>query len=331
MRGICQGTQNLEAPEFNDRDEIVYCYAGQGPDQCSAPDYECGLPGPRQGHKATTFIMDGSSTILLMFGGESTGFKAKSSEFSRELHAGYFNLDGVVFTHIQVQGQDEYGYPLGECTDATCPTARRDAAVAVRDNIGNSNGKLLVFGGMSGSAGASTSMLLTRFLLASLIPLDDLWYIDLDPLYEDCLKEAFWCERLTWVKVDVPGKTPSPRWGAGMVLDTSDNLYIMVSVCRGCCACCDCDRGSGGRSSDALPWAGRRHLGQGRGLLGAGRPLCVPAARPVLQEVQRNGSGTDGGGGGGRRSLLPPMYGQLRPASRWCKFRHRDLWVSAGQ
>jgi len=35
------------------------------------------------------------------------------------------------------------------------------------------------------------------------------------------------CEPLKWTLIDVPGAQPRGRWGAGMVLDPADNLYII--------------------------------------------------------------------------------------------------------
>lgn len=232
MRAFCQGTtfETFYEPLTNSRGEIDYCY---GEDKSCATDYECSLPGPRHGHASTSFILGGASNVLLLFGGETTDLPVTGNAdatLSREVFAGYFSLRGVVFTRFLTQ--DAWGELCepGVASD-TCPAERRDAAVSVLDNVGSNNGKLLVFGGMT-STGKSSPMwtYLNRFTSSELVSLDDLWYLDLNSLDEDCVKDAIcWdTDILVWKKIDVPGQSPTTRWGAGMLLDSANNLYVTV-------------------------------------------------------------------------------------------------------
>jgi len=231
MRALCQGNtvDNWDSPELqwvSGTWEIKYCF---GDDNSCGSNYDCALPGPRHGHKATSFLLGGSSNILLLFGGETTDLVANSEAWlSREIHAGFFNLDGVIFTKVPVA--DMYGdlcVDWDSCDWSLCPCERRDASVAVMSNVGSNSGKLLVFGGLSTEGITSPALkFLNRESSSELVALNDLWYIDLNPLTEDCLREGYCDERLQWVKIDVPGQAPAGRWGAGMVLDASDNLYV---------------------------------------------------------------------------------------------------------
>jgi hypothetical protein len=237
MRGICQGLVELvvgnsifvtNEHEVNSRGETVFCYADA--DYCSE-DFACSLPGPRHGHATTSFLLEGSSTILLHFGGETTDLYDELPMLSRDLYMGYFSLTGVVFTKAAVQ--DIYGdlcVDFEQCEFSLCPCERRDAAIAVIDNSGSNNGRLLMFGGMSASYSSSSPLLqyLERSTSSDIVSMDDLWYLDLEPVTQSCAQDGV-CELLTWVKVDVPGQKPPGRWGAGLVADAFDNLFIMVS------------------------------------------------------------------------------------------------------
>eukprot|EP00961_Rhodomonas_salina_P268325 3626007-Rhodomonas_salina.2 len=74
------------------------------------------------------------------------------------------------------------------CSDATpCPVPRRDASVTVMDSREGSSGKLVLFGGMTGT-GSSKDFFVDdiRFLE----PLNDIWILDLDQVSEHLLLAA---------------------------------------------------------------------------------------------------------------------------------------------
>eukprot|EP00960_Hanusia_phi_P006293 180994-Hanusia_phi.AAC.1 len=124
------------------------------------------------------------------------------------------------------------------------------------DNGGAGNGRLLVFGGLGcGGAGGSCSQSgLLDFLAgrpsAGAQLLDDLWYLDLQELSQDCVMTGDCQTFLPWTKVseavlaaarlrligrqvDVAGSKPSARFAGAVTIDVSDNeLYLFVS-CRG--------------------------------------------------------------------------------------------------
>jgi hypothetical protein len=54
-------------------------------------------------------------------------------------------------------------------------------------------------------------------------------YLDLSLLTLECARTAVCSTLLPWIQVDVPGGSSRPmqRWGAGLVLDTQDNLYVV--------------------------------------------------------------------------------------------------------
>jgi len=106
---------------------------------------------------------------------------------------------------------------------------RRDAAVAVLDNKGSSNGYLLMFGGLTGSGTSYPSPLMSylrRSRQQSVTALNDLWYLDLSGLSQDCLMKGVCGTVLPWKLIEVPGTRPTPRWGAGMSLDSFATLFV---------------------------------------------------------------------------------------------------------
>jgi len=56
---------------------------------------------------------------------------------------------------------------------------------------------------------------------------DDLWYLDLAELDEACVIDAACSKSLRWHRVDVTGSRPGSGFGAGVLLDPSENLYII--------------------------------------------------------------------------------------------------------
>jgi len=97
-------------------------------------------------------------------------------------------------------------------------------------NDGSSNGKLLMYGGLAAGPTMTTSVgraYLEGATQSDLVALTDLWYLDLSSLTVACVSGDEVCALLRWIMIDVPGTKPVGRWGAGMVLDPADNLYII--------------------------------------------------------------------------------------------------------
>jgi hypothetical protein len=219
LRGICQD-------EFGAVNSDQYCYSSTG-STCGSDSF-CGLPGKRHGFNMVRAVIEGTTEVLVFFGGQTTGFREKQAELSRDVHI--ISFDSTSANAIKV--------PI-DCENSKCPTHRRDAA-AVMMKDGQSNGKLLVFGGMACSGaepGASCSnnpirTFLDKNVNAKEAPtaLNDLWYLALDGLDDACVKEGYCYSILSWTKVDVPGAKPTNRWGAGLVIDNSDNLFVTVSL-----------------------------------------------------------------------------------------------------
>jgi len=226
-RGICQGiVEGTMVGELREDGTAVYCY-GDG-DGCSQ-GYTCGLPLERHGHTMGSFTMGGSSDVMLIVAGESTDLRpdAFPAILTRDVHAGFFSLSAVTFSKLWVAGSKGDACDDGTCGSSNCPCARRDASIAVLGNVGSSNGKLLLFGGITAAGDTSPAWAyLTKSDASAVIPLNDLWYLDLSSLTETCIKDGKCSSALPWTKIEVPGRAVPSRWGAGIVLDTAQNLYV---------------------------------------------------------------------------------------------------------
>jgi len=217
----------------------LYCYNAEDSSACGAEN-SCGLPGKRHGYSMINAVIGGSTEVVMMFGGQKTGFHDEQAELTSDVHI--ISFGSVNANAIKV--------PI-DCSDATmCPAPRRDAAAALMKD-GLANGKLVVFGGMAcpgASPGESCSnnpikVFLDNNVDAKAAPtaLNDLWYLDLNLLDEDCVKEAWCYVQLTWVQIEVPGSKPTKRWGAGLVIDNLDNLFVTVCLYQTLTFCVYCD------------------------------------------------------------------------------------------
>jgi hypothetical protein len=229
LRGICQDESGAVNSD-------QYCYSSTG-STCGTDSF-CGLPGKRHGFNMLLAVIEGTTEVAVFFGGQTTGFREKQAELSRDVHV--ISFDSSSANAIKV--------PI-DCEISSCPAPRRDAA-AVMMKDGQSNGKLLIFGGMAcpvaspgAEPGASCSnnpikTFLDKNVNSKEAPtaLNDLWYLALDGLDDACVKEGYCYTMLSWTKVDVPGAKPANRWGAGLVIDNSDNLFVTVSLCMVVCS-----------------------------------------------------------------------------------------------
>jgi len=171
--------------------------------------------------------------MLLILGGESKDWGVDAQSLTLDVHIAYFTAAFGTWARVYTSGIDHDEKKV-ECTGATdtdvCPRPRRDAAVKMMGNDASKNGKLLMFGGLAAGPGMTKSVgraYLEGNTQADLVPLSDLWYLDLEPLTIECVSGVQPCTMLNWIQVDVPGEKPMGRWGPGMVLDPSDNLYII--------------------------------------------------------------------------------------------------------
>lgn len=243
VRGFCQADYEIDeyTPKgsslYEDDGKVRNCFSNSdGSMDSSCMDdsgeyqgYSCSLPGPLHGHTAEQVMLGGQVPIMLLLGGERTGFWAEEAELSMDVYGGAFVSGNMVIAKLRAV--DLYGTDC-EFTDAIgdlalCPEPRRDAAVAVMGNTGGSNGKLLMFGGMG--VGTDTISPFRSYLEGGQVDLqafNDLWFLDLTDLTEECIKGGE-CEPLPWEQVDVLGNKPRGRWGAGLMLDPSDNLYVI--------------------------------------------------------------------------------------------------------
>ena len=190
-------------------------------------NYFCAAPGRRHGHSTETVIIQGDTTMLMVIGGENGDWSEDAQTLTMDVHIASFSA--TFGTWAKVLTSDKFG---SSCTydGISCPKERRDAAVKKMSNDGSSNGRLLMFGGLAAGPTMTKSVgraYLERATNMDLVVLSDLWYLDLQPLTKTCLNGRSKCEALKWVLIDVPGEKPMGRWGAGMVLDPSDNLYII--------------------------------------------------------------------------------------------------------
>ena len=150
-----------------------------------------------------------------------------SQSLTMDVHISYFTAAFATWSKVLVG--DKHGTA---CTGdgVLCPQPRRDAAIKMMGNDASSNGRLLMFGGLAAGVTMTTSVgraYLEGATQADILSLSDLWYLDMTPLSVACLSGSAACPQLQWVLIDVPGVKPMGRWGAGMVLDPSDNLYII--------------------------------------------------------------------------------------------------------
>lgn len=249
LRALCQSTTGpaqQEAPNDPDSDRFKYCYddlegdgtndyifewiAGFRGSREAGPcdmDHFCAAPGKRHGHSSTSVLIQGDTTMLLVVGGEEANWGTDSQTLTMDLHVVYFTAAFGTWAKIPLVDKDE-----AECTgDGTlCPQARREAAIKMMGNDGSSNGKLLMYGGLAAGSLMTTSVgraYLEGATQNNLIACTDLWYLDMASLSVGCVSGAEVCQPLRWILIDVPGTKPMGRWGAGMVLDPSDNLYII--------------------------------------------------------------------------------------------------------
>ena len=242
MRGICMGSaaETWGQVSKDNNDEVEYCYRDgttspyamtecgvSADDGTVTPGFECSLPGPRHGHRALTFTVLGKLLVYAVFGGEATDLMPGSSEevsiLSNDVHV--LRFVGRLSTWVRLWTTCDDGAVGGE---PTCPEARRDPAVAVMGNSGGANGRLLVFGGMGGSnyRHGMYYYLERSSATANTKVFDDLWYLDLAELGSACVTEGSCSTQLVWHLVDVTGSRPRAGFGAGVILDPSDNLYI---------------------------------------------------------------------------------------------------------
>lgn len=200
--------------------------------QCGT-DFSCASPGRRWGHASTSMLL-GETTTLLVFGGESTHWEDNTNTLTMDIHMAHFTASFATWAEIRTKDRNgdpcDWGVDPGD--SFLCPQARRDASIKVMSNDASNNGRLLVFGGLGAASTMSTSAgraYLEGSTSANVVALDDLWYLDMTQLKMECVRGEEKCELLQWIKVDVPGEKPggAGRWGAGMVLDLADNLYII--------------------------------------------------------------------------------------------------------
>uniref|UniRef100_A0A7S0H9N7 Uncharacterized protein n=1 Tax=Hanusia phi TaxID=3032 RepID=A0A7S0H9N7_9CRYP len=221
LRGVCQRRN-----ESGGRWGSIYC--GNVSSSSACPDgYVCSLPRPRHGHQSVVLSLEGKE-LLLVFGGEASLLAG----------GGEWVLTNSV-TSVHFSYNDATSVDLLTSCDlgSSCPQPRRDASVLVMDNGGAGNGRLLVFGGLGcGGAGGSCSQSgLLDFLAgrpsAGAQLLDDLWYLDLQELSQDCVMTGDCQTFLPWTKVDVAGSKPSARFAGAVTIDVSDNeLYLFGGV-----------------------------------------------------------------------------------------------------
>jgi len=197
--------------------------------------YTCSHPGPRHGHRTLRVSVQGQAEALLVFGGESGNFD-QSPQLTNQVHIGTFSATALTFVNLPTSaGTDENPniissrpYPHRYWAS---PAPRRDSSIAIMGNTGSENGRLLVFGGFA-AVSTSTKSAVYDYLERQdygVYAFNDLWYLDLSTLTVECARSAQCGTILNWYQVDVPGGSSRPleRWGAGIVLDPQDNLYVV--------------------------------------------------------------------------------------------------------
>jgi len=258
MRGMCMGstadTRGLGTTD--ESGDTQYCYRlGTGMSACTVTtttvdettgvktdttdptgDYTCSLPGVRHGHAALSFTVLGKMLAYAIFGGEASDLvpatTSATSILSNEVHTLHFTPTTVTWIKLWTSC-DETGYG----TEPVCPPKRRDAALSIMGNNGGANGRLVVFGGMGGASEDPSSSLYYKHGMKSYLDkitgitnvkvYDDLWYLDLADLDEACVAQALCTKSLRWHRVEVTGSRPGSGFGAGLLLDPTENLYII--------------------------------------------------------------------------------------------------------
>jgi hypothetical protein len=238
MRGICMGNVAAlrGAVSYDGNDQLEYCYRDGSTSpykftMCTdEPDFSCSLPGPRHGHRAVTFTVLGELLTLAVFGGEATNLVPPppgSTSLSR------LSSDTHVLSFAGGLGMATWVKLWTSCDDfvagrPACPAPRRDPAIAIMGNSGGENGRLLVFGGMGGANYRHGMYHYLQGSSATARPVvyNDLWYLDLAALDLDCVEFGTCSTVLVWNLIDVTGSRPRTGFGAGVLLDPSDNLYI---------------------------------------------------------------------------------------------------------
>ena len=245
LRALCQSRTGPAKPAAGDATRRSYCYddtVGDGDNtyrydrQCEAvgdSTYECAAPGKRHGHSSVPVRIEGDTTMLLIVGGERDDWGENSESLTMDVHIAYFTAAFGTWAKVYTIDKNGVECPSGAWGSIEykwCPQPRRDAAVKMMGNDASSNGRLLMFGGLAAGEGMTQSVgraYLKGLSQANVVGLNDLWYLDLAPIAIECVSGAKACTPLQWIKIDVPGEKPAGRWGPGMVLDLSDNLYII--------------------------------------------------------------------------------------------------------
>jgi len=202
MRGMCI--------EKNKDDSPLYCYDNNALTPNGGivkPCYDntglmvtrgtCTLPGPRHGHSATSFYIQGT-IVYSIFGGESTHLmEAQKSFLINDVHIAFFEGATIskgdkLICQGACEGSATWSKLRTTCDDnersgPSCPEKRRDAAVSVMSNNGGNNGRLLIFGGMGGASEDTKSHLYYKLGMKSYLDkqvetrnfkaFDDLWYV----------------------------------------------------------------------------------------------------------------------------------------------------------
>jgi hypothetical protein len=182
------------APVKDETGAPLHCYNnGLTPSGCSSGT-ACTLPGPRHGHSATSFYIQGM-VVYSIFGGESTPLmRAKSSSLTNDVHTAFFEGTNTEKNGaITCQGACEASvtwiklWTTCDVAQGRCPEKRRDAAVSVMSNNLGNNGRLLIFGGLGGASQDPQSPLYYKLGMKSYLDkkvgtmnvkaFDDLWYV----------------------------------------------------------------------------------------------------------------------------------------------------------
>jgi hypothetical protein len=258
-RALCQNELDYTAQKTEDDTGLTvmtYCYDDKDSDgkndynytwtvtvnqtkvpagQCDVTNkYFCASPGKRHGHSSVALFL-GGDTILMLVGGESGSWTEDTESLTMDVHAAYFKSLHATWAKLLTTDRD--GKPCK--SDSTqCPQPRRDSSVGVIGNTQSNNGRLILYGGLGkGVTGKMITSVGRAYLSGQkdkdVVALSDLWYLDLTPLTVECMRGANKCQPIKWILIDVPGVKPVGRWGAGVVLDPSDNLFILGGTTTG--------------------------------------------------------------------------------------------------
>ena len=171
--------------------------------------------------------------MLVVVGGETASWTDDKQSLTMKVHIAQFTASFATWAMILTADKEGRSCSSSEGDGVLCPQPRRDASVKMMSNDASGNGRLLMFGGLGAiTAQGSTGSVGRAYLEGSstsdaVVALSDLWYLDMTPLTLDCVLGEEACEALQWTLVDVSAPLTPGRWGAGMVLDPSDNLYII--------------------------------------------------------------------------------------------------------